>query len=339
MGLNLDADDLQEIVAQCDEQGMILSWNKAAEQVTGFRREDVIGYHVDSIIAPSSQADLSAIFTIERTGSILPGISIALQSSFGMEIPTELVSVPQYSEGKLTGWLLIFRDTTLKVQLQQELDRMDALYRGLVEHSPSIIYVLDSQGRTVFINDTVETLLGYTKKELIGRELVEIVHPEDRQFAYWPLRERRRSLRATRNLQIRLVTKAGAPRQYDLDFIYVSLDAFGLETARGPAAASESEDQRGSGSGAGAGSGSRAGPGAGSSENAGTQGIARDVTEVVMLRDFSRQVGMILPLCSVCRKIRVTTGTQEEWLSLSDYISRRTGILFSHTYCPDHVPR
>lgn len=332
MGLNLDADDLQEIVAQCDEQGVILSWNKAAEQITGFRRDDVIGYHVDSIVAPSSQAELSAIFTIERTGSILPGISIALQSSFGMEIPTELVSVPQYAEGKLTGWLLIFRDTTLKVQLQQELDRMDALYRGLVEHSPSIIYVLDSKGRTLFINDTVETLLGYTKKELLGRELIEIVHPEDRQFAYWPLRERRRSLRATRNLQIRLVTKDGAPRQYDLDFIYVALDAFGIDTARRPAPGSESDVQRAPGAR------SEAGTEPGVSENSGTQGIARDVTEVVMLRDFSRQVGLILPLCSVCRKIRVTSGTKEEWLPLADYVSRRTGILFSHTYCPDHIP-
>ncbi|HVO37750.1 MAG TPA: PAS domain-containing protein [Spirochaetia bacterium] len=316
MGMNLDADDLQEIVALCDEQGVILSWNAAAEQITGFRRDDVVGYHVDSVIAPASQAELQAIFTIGRTGSILPGLSIWLQSTFGMEIPTELVSVPQYAEGKLSGWLLIFRDTTLKVQLQQQLDRMDVLYRGLVEHSPAIIYVLDSQGRTVFINDTVETLLGYSKKELLGRELIEIVHPDDRQFAYWPLRERRRSMRATRNLQVRLTTKAGAHRQYDLDFIYVALDAFGL----GPAVSEPGEAKQHGGAADG------------------TQGVARDVTELVMLRDFSRQVGLILPLCSVCRRIRVTQGTKEEWLPLHDYVARRTGILFSHTYCPDHAP-
>ena len=316
MGINLDADDLQEIVALCDEEGMILSWNKAAEQVTGFRADDVIGYHVDSIIAPASQAELQAIFTIEKTGSILPGISIGLQSSFGMEIPTELISVPQYSGEKLSGWLLIFRDTTLKVQLQQQLDRLDSLYRGLVEHSPAIIYVLDAQGRTLFINDTVESLLGYSKKELIGRELIEIVHPDDRQFAYWPLRERRRSLRATRNLQLRLKTRDGALRQYDLDFVYVSLDSFGI----GPEVpAAQGENPR---------------PGA----SEGTQGIARDVTEVVMLRELSRQVGLILPICSVCRRIRVTDGGKEEWLPLSDYIARKTGILFSHTYCPDHTP-
>ncbi|HTP59490.1 MAG TPA: PAS domain-containing protein, partial [Spirochaetia bacterium] len=159
-------------------------------------------------------------------------------------------------------------------------------------------------------NDTVETLLGYSKEELLGKELIDIVHPEDRQIAYWPLRERRRSQRATRNLQIRLKTKAGAPRQYDLDFLYISLSSFGLGPQGGPVPEGTQ----------------------------GTQGIARDVTELVLLRDLARQVQHILPICSVCRRIRVTEGEHEEWMPLGDYVTRRTGMLFSHTFCPDHRP-
>ena len=175
---------------------------------------------------------------------------------------------------------------------------MEILYRRLVECSPDIIYVLDPQAKVVFINDTVETLLGYEKRDLLGRELIDIVHPEDRERAYWPLKERRRDDRATRNLRLRLLTKAGAPRRYDLEFIYISLSAMGL----GPQG--------------------RAGPEQ-ADEAVGTQGVAHDVTELAILQEFSRQVELILPICSVCRKIRVTAGAGEEWVPMSEYVARK----------------
>ena len=311
-GEQLLANDLQEVVALCDTDGILLSWNRAGEEVTGFSREDVIGYHLDAIIAPDSRETLSKLLGLQKSGSILPGVSVKLQTSFGWEVPAEVTSVPRRTDGSITGWLLIFRDTTLKVQLQEQLDRMDALYRGLVENSPDIIYVLDDKARVLFINDTVESLLGYTKKDVIGHELIELVHPEDRQHAYWPLRERRRADRATRNLRLRLLTRAGRPRRYDLDFCYVSLSAIGLSTGRRVPESGE--------------------------EILGTQGVARDVTELILLQEFSRQTQLILPVCSVCHKIRVTEGTVVSWIPLADYVARKTGVLYSHTFCPDHLP-
>jgi PAS domain S-box-containing protein len=314
MDFKLEADDLQEVVVLCDRDGILLSWNRAGEEITGFSREDVVGYHIDSIVAPGSRAELKDILGMQRSGTVLPGMPVKLQTSYGMEVPVEVTSVPQHTGDTLTGWLLIFRDTTLKVQLQEQLDRMDVLYRGLVENSSEIIYVLDAAARVLFINDTVETLLGYAKKDLLGKDLIEIVHPDDRSMAFWPLRERRKAARATKDLQIRLLAKAGAHRRYDLEIVYISLNSVGLGAERHEPGKPAVD------------------------ERLGTQGVARDVTELVLLQDFSRQVGFILPICSVCGKIRVTTGTTEEWLPLSKYVERKTGMRFSHTYCPEHVP-
>jgi len=314
MDFRLEAEDLQEVVVLCDQDGIILAWNKAGEEITGFSRDDVVGYHIDSIVAPGSRAELKDILGAQRTGTVLPGMSVRLQTSYGMEVPVEVTSVPQRKDGTLSGWLLIFRDTTLKVQLQEQLDRMDVLYRGLVENSSEIIYVLDAAARVLFINDAVETLLGYTKKDLLGKDLIDIVHPDDRAMAFWPLRERRKAARSTKDLQIRLLTKTGTHRRYDLEIVYISLNSIGLGAERGDHGKPTAEDRLG------------------------TQGVARDVTELVLLQDFSRQVGFILPICAVCGKIRVTTGTTEEWLPLSRYVERKTGMRFSHTYCPEHVP-
>jgi PAS domain S-box-containing protein len=238
---------------------------------------------------------------------------LRLQTKFGWEVPAEVTSVPRGLGQGGTGFLLIFRDVTLKTQLQEELDRMDVLYRSLVENSPDLVYVLDANARLLFINDTVETLLGYTKRDLIGKELIEIVHPEDRQRAYWPLRERRRADRSTRNLRLRLLTRDGGVRRYDLGFVYIALDSVGL----GPREFEGRVPQ---------------------DEHLGTQGVARDVTELILLQEFSRQVEFILPVCSVCRKIRLTVSGGDEWITLADYVERKTGVMYSHTYCPDHEP-
>jgi PAS domain S-box-containing protein len=290
-----------------------MSWNRAGEEITGSTRDEVIGYHVDAILSEDSREAIAELMRIERAGSVLPGIPVRLQTKFGWNVPAEVTSVPRTLPGGEHGFLFLFRDVTLKTQLQEHLDRMDVLYRGLVERSPDLVYVLDAGARVLFINDTVSTLLGYSKKDLIGKELIDIVHPEDRQYAYWPLRERRRSDRATRNLRLRLLTSDGQTRRYDLGFVYVSLDSVGL----GRRVVEHSTP---------------------SDEHLGTQGVARDVTELVLLQEFTRHAELILPVCSVCHKIRTGVGEKAEWLPLAEYVERKTGVQFSHTYCPEHVP-
>ncbi|MFI5369687.1 MAG: PAS domain S-box protein, partial [Spirochaetia bacterium] len=61
MDFKLEADDLQEVVVLCDQDGILLTWNRAGEEITGFSRDDVVGYHIDSIVAPGSRAELKDI--------------------------------------------------------------------------------------------------------------------------------------------------------------------------------------------------------------------------------------------------------------------------------------
>jgi PAS domain S-box-containing protein len=307
----LRPDELQEVVALCDSDGIILSWNRAGREITGFTPEDVLGYHVGSVVTADSRELMDQLLSAGGRGSVLPGLPVRLETNFGWEVPAEVTSVIRALPGGQKGYLFIFRDTTLQTQLQEHLDRLDLLYRGLVENSPDLVYVLDEAGKLLFINDTVESLLGWSKKDLVGKELIDIVHPEDRPRAYWPLRERRRADRATRNLRLRLLTQDGQSRRYDLGFVYVSLDSIGLSSVS-----------------------SRAG----GEGRLGTQGVARDVTEIVLLQEFSRQAELILPVCSVCHRIRVSEGDRTEWIELADYLERKAGVLYSHTWCPDHLP-
>ncbi|MCX7026179.1 MAG: PAS domain S-box protein [Spirochaetes bacterium] len=113
-------------------------------------------------------------------------------------------------------------------------------FRNLIAALPDIIYVLDGDGRFVFLNSSVENL-GYSPKDLIGRHFAEIIHPEERDLVSREtvvtrirlggslpadppklFDERRSGERMTRNLQVRLMRGDGCGPMYG------SVNAYGV---------------------------------------------------------------------------------------------------------------
>jgi len=43
------------------------------------------------------------------------------------------------------------------------------------------ICVVDAEGRYVFVSAAFERIFGYAPEEVIGRRMIELVHPEDRE--------------------------------------------------------------------------------------------------------------------------------------------------------------
>jgi len=109
------------------------------------------------------------------------------------------------------------------------LERSERLHRFLVENSPDIIYTLDKTGCFTFINKRVETLLGYSREELIGAPYFTIVHEEDLDKAIYAFNERRSDHRATTNLEVRLKCKRDNKyRVFENQHIVTMLSAVGI---------------------------------------------------------------------------------------------------------------
>jgi diguanylate cyclase (GGDEF)-like protein/PAS domain S-box-containing protein len=108
------------------------------------------------------------------------------------------------------------------------LEQSERLHRFLVEQSPDLIYTLDSQGRFIFVNRRVESLLGFTPQELIGQHYSVIVHEEDREQAHYAFNERRIGERATNNFEVRLKNKNHGVRHFDNRLITAILSSQGI---------------------------------------------------------------------------------------------------------------
>ena len=99
---------------------------------------------------------------------------------------------------------------------KEELRRSTALYRSMLGAIPDIVYKLDADGNILFINEAVRKY-GYTPEELIGVNLMTLIHPEDREKAVYGVNERRNGDRSTRSLEVRLLTKRRASVSFEIN--------------------------------------------------------------------------------------------------------------------------
>ncbi|MFP5381967.1 MAG: diguanylate cyclase domain-containing protein, partial [Gammaproteobacteria bacterium] len=112
----------------------------------------------------------------------------------------------------------------------QRLQQSEKWHRFLVNSSPDFIYTLDSEGRFTFVNDRVETLLGYRREELLGQHYSMVIHEDDIARAEHVFNERRAGDRNARNIEIRLKCNPGSrrPRPMNCRCRAVELTATGM---------------------------------------------------------------------------------------------------------------
>src|ERR1700679_3294873 len=62
-------------------------------------------------------------------------------------------------------------------------------FRSLIEHSPDAISVIDPQGEILYGSASTNKDFGYRPEELVGRNCLELIHPEDRDDSRRALKE------------------------------------------------------------------------------------------------------------------------------------------------------
>lgn len=82
--------------------------------------------------------------------------------------------------------LFSIKNVLEKINLEQEnremlekLEESEALHRFIVHNSPDLLYMLDREGHFVFVNKNTIRLLGYTRKEIIGKHYKEVIYAQD----------------------------------------------------------------------------------------------------------------------------------------------------------------
>ncbi|RYZ20644.1 MAG: PAS domain S-box protein, partial [Chitinophagaceae bacterium] len=78
------------------------------------------------------------------------------------------------------GILVVGRDRTAERIAEQNEQRKERFYHGLIADALDGILLMDPSGRITFASPSIKHVLGYTYVEVLGRSAFDYVHPEDR---------------------------------------------------------------------------------------------------------------------------------------------------------------
>jgi len=93
----------------------------------------------------------------------------------------DLISAPiPNPDGTIDKAIEVILDVTERKRAEEALQEAKTRFEALFETANELIITTDIEGWVLRLNKEVEKLSGYSKKELIGKSILEIAYPEDR---------------------------------------------------------------------------------------------------------------------------------------------------------------
>ena len=162
-----------------DLDGRYVLLNPAAEQTFGKSDGDTIGCTDRELFGAAMGNELRATdrhvmergtpYTFEHS-RLIDGVErVWLTTKFPYKSP----------QGTVIGVIGVGREITERTQAERALRAAEARYRDLVEHASDIIYTHDLHGTITAVNVTTERLTGYTCEDLVGRNIIHCIAPQD----------------------------------------------------------------------------------------------------------------------------------------------------------------
>ncbi|MFY0543184.1 PAS domain-containing sensor histidine kinase [Brevibacillus sp. H7] len=174
---NLDA------VYSIDTQGRFTSINAAAEELSGYKAEELLGMSIwDILTEESCENNINDLI-----GGMFEGVRknrhFFIRHKLGHVLEVSVTSFPIMENGEMTGRYAIAKDITMQKRTEEALRKTESHYRLISENVLDLIRVIDINGVIQYASPSHVTVMGMNPDELLSKSCLSFIHPDEQQKA------------------------------------------------------------------------------------------------------------------------------------------------------------
>lgn len=198
-------DSSDDAIISKDLQGVVTSWNPAAQRIFGYTAAEMIGQPILKLIPDDRLAEEIDILTRLSRGERVEHFETRRVAKSGrlLDISLTISPIRDYF-GKIIGISKIARDITILRQAEEK----SAVLAAIVDSTDDAVVSKNLQGIITSWNISAERIFGYTAQEIIGESILKLI-PDDRKEEEALILAQLKSGRRVDHIETKRLTKDG----------------------------------------------------------------------------------------------------------------------------------
>jgi len=166
--------NMPEALIYTDKKGNILYINPRFTEVFGYTLDEIKGKNIDEgIIHTKEQIDEGKYYTKKSLNHFV-NYETYRKRKDGSIFPVSITASSIKINNKVKGIITLYQDITERKKAEEKLRQSEEKFAGIFKNIPDAAFFQDTRGIILDVNPHFIRLFGYTKEEMLGKNIDEI---------------------------------------------------------------------------------------------------------------------------------------------------------------------
>ncbi len=170
---------VSDLIYTVDRAGNVQFVTPSVTDILGYEVSDLLGEEIAKFVHPDDRDMMLEVIAQIEPGESGTPIELRVRDVDGSWRVIEVTATNLVDDPTIQGWLISGRDITNRKQAEQILRESEASFRLLAENSTDVISRNKLDGTYLYLSPACLPMLGYTPDDLVGRNMFDLIHPED----------------------------------------------------------------------------------------------------------------------------------------------------------------